>query len=283
LTIALAIVNAFFLVRIFIIQHDCGHGALFSSRGAMDWTGRLLGILTFTPYEYWRRLHASHHASSGNLDRRGWGEIDTITISEYQQLSAWGRMRYRLYRHPLVMFGLGPAYLFLLRHRVPVGAMSQGRKPWISALATNVGILLVSAIVIQFTGLKWFLIIQIPTVILAASIGVWMFYVQHQFEEAHYRWNDDWTHAEAALMGSSFYDLPKPFMWLTGNIGIHHVHHLSSRIPFHKLPTVLRDNPELKEIGRLKFMESLKCVKLALWDEQAQKLVSFKSLKQQPA
>ena len=283
LGLLLILPNAGLLVRLFIIQHDCGHGSLFSSREAMDWVGRLLGIMTFTPYEYWRRLHATHHAGSGNLDRRGWGEIDTLTINEYQNLGLWARLRYRLYRNPFVMFGLGPAYLFLFRHRIPIGAMNQGKRPWISALATNAGILLVSAIVIQFTGLKWFLIIQIPTVILAASIGIWMFYVQHQFEDAHFRWTDEWTHPEAALMGSSFYDLPKPFMWITGNIGIHHVHHLSSRIPFHKLPMVLREHPELKKIGRMTFLESLKCVKLALWDEKTHQLVSFKSLKSQAA
>jgi len=181
LGLLLMIPNAGLLVRLFIIQHDCGHGSLFSSRQAMDWTGRLLGILTFTPYEYWRRMHATHHASSGNLDRRGWGEIDTLTIEEYKTRGLWGRLVYRLYRNPFVMFGLGPAYMFVLRHRMPIGAMKQGKKPWISALATNAGILIVSAIVVQFTGLKWFLIIQIPTVIMAASIGIWMFYVQHQF------------------------------------------------------------------------------------------------------
>ena len=283
LGLLLIIPNAGLLVRLFIIQHDCGHGSLFSSRQAMDWVGRLLGVMTFTPYEYWRRMHATHHAGSGNLDRRGWGEIDTLTIEEYTTRGLWGRLVYRLYRNPFVMFGLGPAYMFVLRHRIPIGAMKQGKKPWISALATNVGILLVSAVIVQFTGLKWFVIIQIPTVTLAASIGIWMFYVQHQFEEGHFRRNDDWNHSEAALMGSSFYDLPKPLMWITGNIGIHHVHHLSSRIPFHKLPMVLREHPELKQIGRMTFMQSLRCVKLALWDEKSQQLVSFKSLKNQTA
>jgi len=267
------------MVRLFIIQHDCGHGSLFSSRKANDWTGRILGIVTMTPYEYWRKQHAAHHASSGNLDRRGMGDIDTLTVEEYLDKGFFGRLVYRLYRHPAVMFGLGPAYLFLLRHRIPVGSMKEGSKPWISTIATNIGIVVVSAVMIYFIGWKLFLAIQIPIVVLGASIGVWMFYVQHQFDETHWQRNEDWKHETGALHGSSYYDLPKPLMWITGNIGIHHVHHLSSRIAFHKLPQVVKDNPELKTIGRLTFLESLKCVKLALWDEKKRELISFRDLK----
>jgi len=267
------------MVRLFIIQHDCGHGSMFSSKRANDWTGRVLGVITLTPYEYWKNLHAAHHAHSGNLDRRGMGDIDTLTVEEYLSKGFFGRLVYRLYRHPIVMFGLGPAYLFLLRHRLPIGAMKAGHKPWVSALANNLGIIVLSAIMIYLTSWSTFLLIQIPIVVLGASIGVWMFYVQHQFDETHWDRSQTWKHENAALHGSSYYDLPKPLMWITGNIGIHHVHHLSSRIPFHKLPQVVKDHPELANIGRLTLLESLRCVKLALWDERKKELISFRDLK----
>lgn len=266
---------AVLMVRLFIVQHDCGHGAMFTSRKANDWVGRALGVITFTPYEYWRRLHAAHHAASGNLDRRGTGDIDTLTIDEYKQKSTNERLLYRLYRHPAVMFGLGPAYLFIFRHRVPIGSMHNGRIPWMSTLATNAGILLMSAVLIYAVGWKAFFIIHLPIIVIGASIGVWMFYVQHQFEETRWERNDNWSRADAALHGSSYYDLPAPLMWLTGNIGIHHVHHLSSKIPFYKLPQVLKENPELKNIGRLSFWESIQCVRLTLWDEKNKRLISF--------
>ncbi len=271
------------MVRLFIIQHDCGHGSMFSSRKINDWTGRALGVITLTPYEYWRRLHASHHASSGNLDRRGMGDIDTLTVDEYLLKGKRERLLYRLYRHPLVMFGLGPAYLFIFRHRLPIGSMNQGHKPWISTFATNLGIVVLSALIIYATSLSTFLIIQVPIVVMGASIGVWMFYVQHQFDETHWERNGKWIHATAALHGSSYYDLPKPLMWITGNIGIHHVHHLNSRIPFHRLPQVVKDYPELKSIGRLTLSQSLKGVRLALWDEQAKRLVSFREVRARAA
>ena len=264
------------MVRLFILQHDCGHGSMFSSKAANDWFGRLLGVCTFTPYDYWRRLHAGHHATSGDLERRGMGDIDTLTVTEYQEMTPGRKLLYRLYRNPFVMFGLGPAYMFLLRHRIPVGAMKEGLAGWISTLATNAGILIAAIVLINTAGLSAFLLIQIPLVVLSASIGVWLFYVQHQYESTYWDARPDWTHEHAALHGSSFYDLPKPIMWLTGNIGIHHVHHLSSRIPFYKLPTVIKAHPELKEIGRLKFLESLRCVKLALWDENTRRLITFR-------
>lgn len=266
------------LVRLFIIQHDCGHGSLFTSRRANDWLGRVLGIFTFTPYEYWRLQHAGHHATSGNLDRRGLGDIDTLTVKEYLSRGKFGRLIYRLYRHPVIMFGLGPAYMFILRHRLPIGSMNNGAKPWVSTLATNVGIAALSAVIIFAVGWKMFFLIQIPIVILAATMGMWLFYVQHQFDDTHWDRNTDWQRDSAALHGSSYYDLPKPLMWISGNIGIHHVHHLSSRIPFHKLPKVIEDYPELKEVGRLTLWESFRAVKLTLWDEERRELVSFRDL-----
>ena len=267
------------MVRLFIIQHDCGHGSTFSSTQMNDWAGRAIGVLTLTPYDYWRHSHAMHHASSGNLDKRGFGDIDTLTVEEYQALSWGGRLEYRMYRHPIVMFGIGPAYLFIFKHRLPIGAMNKGHVPWTSTLGTNAGILVLSLLLIWLAGWQAFLLIQIPIVVIGASIGVWLFYVQHQFDDTHWERAPDWQRENAALHGSSFYDLPKPLMWMTGNIGIHHVHHLSSRIPFHRLPKILRDYPELKTIGRLTFWQSLKCVPLALWDEQAKRLVSFRELR----
>lgn len=280
LTLLLAIPAAGFLVRLFLIQHDCGHGAFFRKRAANDWVGRALGILTFTPYDVWRRSHAIHHASSGNLDQRGIGDIDTLTVREYLARSWWGRLGYRLYREPLVMFGIGPSYIFMLKHRLPFGFMRAGWRPWISAMATNLGIAVVSVAVIWLVGIDKFLMVQLPVVALAASLGVWLFYVQHQFEETVWAKSEIWNQHEAALYGSSHYDLPQPLKWMSANIGIHHVHHLYSRIPFYRLPEVLRDHPELAGIHRLTLAESLACVKLKLWDEARQRMVTFREVHQ---
>ena len=272
----LTIPAAGLLLRLFIIQHDCGHGSFFERRAANDWVGRVLGVLTMTPYYVWRRSHAEHHAANGNLDRRGIGDIDTLTIEEYRQKS-WGqRIRYRLYRHPLIMFGLGPTYLFLLRHRLPVGLMRNGWEPWASALATNLAIAALIAAVVAVVGLGSFLIVHLPIIILAASMGVWLFYVQHQFEDTFWEREDAWTFHHGAMHGSSHYDLPRILHWFTGNIGIHHVHHLTSRIPFYRLPEVLRDRPELRDVGRLTIRQSLATVRLVLWDDQKRRMVTFK-------
>ncbi len=278
LSLLLAPVAGAFLVRLFMIQHDCGHNAFFSSRRVNDWAGRILGILTLTPYDFWRHSHAIHHAGSGNLDRRGIGDIDTLTVGEYLARSRWGRLRYRIYRHPLVMFGVGPAYLFLLQHRLPVGAMRRGAMPWASTMLTNVAALAVAAIMIHFTGLPAFLLVHVPIVVIGATIGVWLFYVQHQFERTYWEPEAGWSHPDAALHGSSFYDLPKPLMWLTGNIGVHHVHHLSSRIPFYRLGQVLADHPELRSVGRITLLESLRSVRLTLWDADHKRMVSFRAV-----
>lgn len=267
------------LVRLFIIQHDCGHQSMFSNKKVNDWVGRLIGILTLTPYDHWKRGHALHHASSGNLDRRGMGDVVTLTVEEYKAATKWEQLKYRMYRHPVVMFGIGPAYVFFLYNRLPIGAMKNGVKPWASTLLTNLGVALLYGVLIWAVGWKIFVLIQIPTVLVAASIGVWMFYVQHQFDETHWSRTSEWTRENAALQGSSFYDLPKWLMWATGNIGVHHVHHLSARIPFYQLPRILKAHPELKSVGRLTFVQSLKCVKLALWNEAEQRMVSFRMVK----
>jgi omega-6 fatty acid desaturase (delta-12 desaturase) len=272
----LAVLAAGFLLRLFMIQHDCGHGAFFRQRLANDWVGRVLGVLTLTPYDFWRQTHAAHHATQGNLDRRGVGDIDTLTVNEYRSLSVWGRFGYRLYRHPLVMFGFGPTYLFVLRHRLPIGLMCAGWRPWISVMATNLGIAAIAALLIWLIGVGPFLLVHLPITLLAASIGVWLFYVQHQFEDTSWDHDAKWSVQDAALHGSSFYDLPVVLRWFTANIGMHHVHHLSSRIPYYRLPRALRDHPELRNISKLTLRESFRCVRLALWDENRRRLVSFR-------
>lgn len=274
--LVLTVPAAGLLVRLFLIQHDCGHGAFFRGRAANDWVGRVIGVLTVTPYDYWRRSHAMHHAASGNLDNRGIGDIDTLTVDEFRARGAWGRLAYRAYRHPLVMFGFGPAYQFLLRHRLPLGLMRGGWKVWTSTMATNAGILVLSGLVMAMVGVVPFLLVQVPITILAASMGVWLFYVQHQFEGAVWDREGEWSFHHAALHGSSHYDLPRVLRWFSANIGVHHVHHLSSRIPYYRLPEVLRDRPELRDVGRLTLRQSLGAVKLVLWDERKRRLVSFK-------
>ena len=274
LALPLAIGAAGFLVRLFAIQHDCSHGAFFRHRLANDWIGRVAGVLTFTPYGVWRHAHATHHATTGNLDRRGIGDVETLTVDEYRARSFWGRLRYRLYRHPLVMFGIGPAYLFILQHRLPVGL--RGWRPWASSMTTNLVIALLVALMIWLIGLKAFLLVHLPSLVLAASVGVWMFYVQHQFEQTSWASDRDWNLHDAALHGSSHYDLPAFLHWFTGNIGVHHVHHLNSRIPYYRLPRVLRDHPELRHVGRLTLLDSFRCVRLVLWDETQRRLVSFR-------
>ncbi|MGB3391466.1 MAG: fatty acid desaturase, partial [Pseudaminobacter sp.] len=232
--------------------------------------------LTLTPYDYWRRTHAVHHATAGDLDRRGIGDVKTLTVREYQALPWHGRLHYRLYRHPVVMFGLGPAWLFICQYRLPFGLMRAGVQPWASTIATNLGIALPVAGLIWTLGFGPFLMVQLPITLMAATAGVWLFYVQHQFEETHWSQGESWNFQSAALHGSSHYELPSILRWFTGNIGIHHVHHLASRIPFYRLPQVLRDHPELRSMGRITLLESLSCVGLALWDEQAKRLVSFR-------
>jgi omega-6 fatty acid desaturase (delta-12 desaturase) len=264
-----------FLLRLFLIQHDCGHGAFFPRQAGNDWVGRVLGVLTLTPYDYWRRSHAVHHAGTGNLDARGVGDVDTLTVAEFHSRGWFGRFIYRLYRNPLVLFGLGPAYLYLLRHRLPVGMMTRGWRPWVSAMGTNAGIALAAAAMIWLVGFKLFLLVHLPIVLIAASLGVWLFYVQHQFEHTLWDRDEDWTFHEAALHGSSYYELPIVLQWLSANIGIHHVHHLASRIPFYRLNEALRDIPSLAAISRVGIGESLRSVRLVLWDEQKRRLVSF--------
>ena len=274
--LVLVVPAAGFLVRLFMIQHDCGHGSFFASRATDDWVGRVIGVLTFTPYDYWRQTHALHHAGAGNLDKRGFGDVETKTLAEYEALSPFGRLHYQLYRHPLVLFGLGPVWLFLLQQRLPFGLMGAGPGPWISTMTTNLGITALAAGLGLFFGWQALLLVHLPIVLIAGAAGVWLFYVQHQFEETHWARQGEWAFKDAALRGSSFYDLPSPLRWMTANIGIHHVHHLVSRVPFYRLAEVVRDYPELKTIGRITLRQSLAGVRLALWDEAQRKLISFR-------
>ena len=280
LSLALSLPAAGFLVRTFMIQHDCGHGSFFRSRAVNDWVGRVLGVITLTPYDYWKRTHAAHHAGAGNLERRGQGDIETLTVNEYLAKSWLGRLGYRLYRHPLVMFGLGPSYLFLVQHRIPLGLLSgAGWKPWLSAMFTNAGIAAVVALLMWLIGPWTFMMIHAPIFLLSATAGIWLFYVQHQFEGADWAHDAEWSLPTAALHGSSHYDLPVILRWFTANIGVHHVHHLASRIPFYRLREVLHDFPELADVSRLTLAQSLSCVRYALWDEDARKMIPFSALR----
>ncbi|HET6468903.1 MAG TPA: fatty acid desaturase [Geminicoccaceae bacterium] len=275
-SLLLVVPAAGFLVRMFMIQHDCGHGSFFRRRAPNDWLGRVLGVLTLTPYDYWRRSHAIHHAASGSLSRRGQGDIHTLTVREYRSLGPWRRWLYRVFRSPMVLFGVGPIYLFVLQHRLPVGLMRAGREPWISTMATNLAIGVLVAVLASLVGIWELLLIHGPIVLLAGAAGIWLFYVQHQFEDTY--WEDDgqWSFHLAAVRGSSHYDLPAVLRWFTANIGIHHVHHLCSRIPSYRLGEVLRDHPELGAVSRVTLWQSLGCWRLALWDEETRRLIGFR-------
>ena len=275
LAFAICIPAAGFLVRLFTIQHDCGHGSFFKQKWLNDWIGRALGILTVTPYDVWRQAHSLHHASSGNLDNRSVGAIHTLTVDEYRALPLPARIKYRVFRNPITLFIIGPAYVFLLQNRLPVEFWRGGWRYWVSAMGTNVGIALFAGILIYTMGLSQFLLLYLTITLLAATVGVWLFYVQHQFEDTVWDKEPDWQLHNAALYGSSHYRLPGVLRWITGNIGIHHVHHLNSRIPFYRLPQVLRDYPVLNEIKKLSIWQSLSCINLHLWDEERRKLVSF--------
>ncbi len=276
LTLALALPTAFFMIRLFIIQHDCGHGSFFRSNRAADLVGSVLGVITLTPYHYWKKTHAMHHATSGNLEHRGFGDIDTLTVEEYRKLSAWGRFKYRVYRNPLVLFGVGAVAHFVVVHRLPtIVPRSWTRERW-SIMGTNLGLAAVVLLLGTLVGWREFLLVQAPYTVLACSIGVWLFYVQHQFEPTYWEHNDQWQYEAAALEGSSWYHLPRPLQWLTGNIGLHHIHHLNARIPNYRLQEVLDSNPELHRVTRITWWQSLRCISLALWDERERKLVGFR-------
>ncbi len=265
----------FFLMRMFMIQHDCGHAAFFRTSAANTWVGRAIGVLTMTPYGYWRRTHAIHHATSGNLDRRWLGAVETLTVEEYKALPWIKRLGYRLYRNPAVMFGLGPAYMFIFQQRLPIGLMREA-DAWISVMGANLALAILTVPLIMLGGFTSFAAVHGAVVVVAGSIGIWLFYVQHQFEGAYWARNGDWSLAEASLRGSSHLDLPPVLRWFTANIGAHHLHHVSSKIPFYRVSQVLKDQPHLGEVNRVTLRDSVRAVKLALWDEANGRLVSFR-------
>ena len=283
ISVALSLANAAFVVRLFMIQHDCGHGAFFGSRAWNDWIGRIIGVLTLTPYDVWRRAHAIHHATTGNLTRRGTGDIPTLTVAEYRAKPPLGRLLYRVIRHPLVLFGIVPFYSFFLKNRIPAGLLRSGWRYWASALCTDAAILVILGSLYMLGGVPVLLHVYLPMMLLAASTGMWLFFVQHQFEETSWNSDPDWSVQDAALHGSSHYVLPPVLRWITANIGVHHVHHLASRIPFYRLPEVLQDHTDLAQVGRLTLHESLQCARLALWDETGRRLVSFAEARLLPA
>ena len=275
LAVALAVINAAFLVRLFMIQHDCGHGSFFRNRHLCDWIGRMLGVLTLTPYDVWRKTHAIHHATTGNLDRRGVGDLPTLTVSEYYAKGWIGRAVYRLIRPPVFLFGVVPFYTFFLQNRLPVHLMRSGWRYWLSAMGTNVAIGVTLAAIVWLGGWDVLLFVFLPTMLLAAMAGMWFFYVQHQFEETSWEREEDWNVQDASFNSSSHYALPGVLRWITGNIGVHHVHHLASRIPFYRLPEVIEDHDMLAQSKRITLWQSFRCARLHLWDEKRRKLLSF--------
>ncbi|WP_407530601.1 fatty acid desaturase [Methylobacterium oryzisoli] len=272
----LAIPAGGLLVRLFIIQHDCGHGSFLPSRGANNWLGRALSVLTVTPYDSWKRAHALHHASTGDLSRRGTGDIHTLTVREYLALSRWRRLRYRLYRNPLILIVLGSPLNFLVLQRLPSGMGLAWRVAWRDVLTLDICLVAVmTALAFATGGIAPILWVFLPVISIAAWIGGWLFYVQHQYEETVWEEAEDWDFHRAALGGSSYYVLPRVLQWFTGNVGLHHVHHLNSRIPNYRLQECLDGHAYLAQVGRLTLRDSLRCVELALWDEDARKLVGF--------
>lgn len=280
LTLALAVLTAGFVIRLFIIQHDCGHGSFFHSSFANTLTGRLISLVTFTPYAHWQRSHALHHAGSGNLKRRGVGDINTLTVREYLGLPVRERLRYRLYRNPFILFTLGAPIYFLVLQRFPFGAQLPLLETMSSIGPLNVALVAVYGSLMATVGVKLLLLTYLPVMLISSWIAGWLFYVQHQFEEAYWEDHEEWDFHLAAVRGSSYYALPKVLQWFTGNIGLHHIHHICSRIPNYRLQKCMDDCEELRHASpKLTLLESLKCMRLSLWDEEKRKLVPFSDLR----
>jgi omega-6 fatty acid desaturase (delta-12 desaturase) len=273
----LAILAGAFMVRVFIIFHDCGHGSFFKSRKANDTLGFICGVLAFTPYYHWRWEHAIHHSNSGDLDRRGTGDIWTLTVQEYLEASCWKRFAYRLARHPVILFLLAPLYLFLIQQRIP--SSKAGRRERNSVYWTNLALLGMASGLAALFGLKAYLLLQLATVATAGAAGIWLFYVQHQFEGVYWERGHDWDYCTAALQGSSFYKLPKVMQWFSGNIGFHHIHHLSPRIPNYNLERCHKAEPLFQTVKPVTLCSSLKSLTFRLWDEPRRKLVGFRAVK----
>ncbi len=276
LALALAIPAAGFLTRIFIIFHDCGHGSFFKSKKANRIVGFFTGLMTFIPSYYWHREHAEHHASAGDLDHRGTGDVWTLTVREYMELPWRKRLWYRIYRNPFSMFVVGPAYTFLVRYRY-WRRRDTVRARW-STVTTNLALIGVATAMALTIGIKAYLMIQLPVLIIAATFGVWLFYVQHQFEGTYWERRDRWSYARQAFEGSSFYKLPGVLRWFTGNIGFHHIHHLSPRIPNYNLKKCHEGDPMFASVRQISLKASLKSLKCRLWDEERRRLVGFREI-----
>ena len=277
LALPLAVLAGGFLVRVFIIFHDCGHGSFFSSARANHILGSITGVLTFTPYFHWRWEHALHHATSGDLDRRGTGDVWTLTVQEYLEASCWKRFAYRLARNPVILFGLAPLFLFLVKQRF--AAAKAGPREQNSVLWTNLALGLMAAWLSWVFGFKAYVLLQLVVMMVAGSAGVWLFYVQHQFDGVYWERNAHWDYGTAALKGSSFYKLPKVLQWFSGNIGFHHIHHLSPRIPNYYLEKCHRAEPLFQTVKPLTLFSSLRSFTFRLWDEQRRSLVGYRALK----
>ncbi len=273
LVLALAPVSAAFLLRTYIIFHDCTHGSFVASRRGNVWLGTLCGLLVLSPFVRWRHDHAVHHATSGDLDRRGVGDLPTLTVQEYYARGWRGRLGYRMLRSPMVMFGIGPVFAMIIGPRIVArNARPRMRK---SVIWTDVALAVIGASLLWLIGIGDFLIIWAPAALLAGAVGIWLFYVQHQFEDAYWQRSDSWNYADAALRGSSFLNLPRPLRFVTGNIGYHHIHHLSVRIPNYNLPRAHEENPVFHSVPTLSLWDGLRAVRLKLWDENRGRLVTF--------
>jgi len=272
---ALSVVAAGFLLRVFIVFHDCAHGSFFKSKRNNALLGAALGVLVCTPFAVWRREHAIHHATAGDLDRRGVGDIQTLTIDEYRASPWYERLRYRLFRNPFVMFGLGPLWVVLLGPRVvSLKAPSRLKR---SVLGTDLTLIALVATLCYLIGWQGFLIVQLPALLVSGSIGIWLFYVQHQFEDTYWQSGDTWSYDDAALKGSSYLRMPRVLQFMTGNIGLHHVHHLSARIPNYNLQAAHDENSALHSVPTLSLLDGLRATRLKLWDERQRKLVGFRA------
>lgn len=279
LTLMLTLPTGGLVVRLFIFQHDCGHQSFFKTRKMNDRVGRFLSIFTLTPYSYWRTSHNIHHANSGNLSKRGIGDIDTLTVREYLARSPFGRLSYRIYRHPITMLVIGGPVMILILQRFPVGQPLAFKKIWKSIMGLNLALLAAYGSVIYLIGFERFVCIYLPIICVSAWIGGWMFFVQHQFEDTIWSDGKNWDFNKTAVLGSSYYHLPKILQWFSGNIGFHHLHHLCGMIPNYRLQECFEAAPPVAEIRKITMWQSLKCIRLTLWDEDIQKLVGFKHLK----
>lgn len=277
LTLLLAVPAAGLTIRTFIIMHDCGHGSFLPSKTWNNIIGWVTGILTTTPYAHWRREHAIHHATSGHLEQRGTGDISTMTVKEYLNASPLRKFWYRIYRNPVILLGFGPAFLFI-KHRWPTRGIAGRKEVW-NVHLTNLALAALITTLSLLIGFREFMLIWLPIFLLSGSAGVWLFYVQHQFEDAYWRGGEDWDYATAAVAGSSYFRLPKVLQWFTGNIGFHHVHHLSPKIPNYRLERCHRENPTFQKVVTLTLRESVRTLGLRLWDEESGRMVSFGHLR----